>query len=168
MTDDYTTDYTQWPIFAPMLMIMLSGLATSAGSTGAGIKMARLVILVKQARREMQRLIHPRVVNPVTLGGVPMDNSTIFSVLAFMLVYGSTIIGLTMLLLLTDMNFDTAFSAIVASVNNMGPGLNEVGPAGNYAGLTAFQLWVCTLAMLLGRLEILSFMAVLTPAFWRR
>ena len=163
-----TTDYTQWPIFAPILMIMLSGLATSAGSTGAGIKMARLVILVKQARREMQHLIHPRVVNPVTLGGVPMDNSTIFSVLAFMLVYGSTIIGLTMLLLLTDMNFDTAFSAIVASVNNMGPGLNEVGPAGNYAGLSAFQLWVCTLAMLLGRLEMLSFLVLFTRAYWRK
>jgi trk system potassium uptake protein len=163
-----TTDYTQWPIFAPILMIMLSGLATSAGSTGAGIKMARLVILVKQARREMQRLIHPRVVNPVTVGGVAMDNGTIFSVLAFMLVYGSTIIGLTMLLLLTDMNFDTAFSAVVASVNNMGPGLNEVGPAGNYAGLNAFQLWICTLAMLLGRLEMLSFLVLFTRAYWRK
>jgi len=163
-----TTDYTQWPIFAPILMLMLSGLATSAGSTGAGIKMARLVILVKQARREVQRLIHPKVVNPVTVGGVAMDTGTIFSVLAFMLVYGSTIIGLTMLLLLTDMNFDTAFSAIVASVNNMGPGLNEVGPAGNYASLTAFQLWICTLAMLLGRLEMLSFLVLFTRSYWRK
>ena len=89
-------------------------------------------------------------------------------VLGFMLVYGGTIIVLTLLLMLTDLSFDTAFSAVVASVNNMGPGLNEIGPAGNFQGLSDVQTWVCTLAMLLGRLEILSFMALLSPAFWRR
>ena len=82
--------------------------------------------------------------------------------------YGGTIIVLTLLLLLTDMPFETAFSAVVASVNNMGPGLNEVGPSGNYAGLSSVQLWICTLAMLLGRLEILSFLVILTPGFWRK
>lgn len=163
-----TTDYTLWPIFAPILMLLLSGVATSAGSTGAGIKMLRLLILVKLARRDMARIIHPRVVNPVTIGGQVVDTSTIFSVLAFMLVYGATVIGLTMLLLLTDLPFDTAFSAVVASLNNMGPGLNEVGPAGNYAGLTDLQTWVCTLAMLLGRLEMLSFLVLFTRGFWRK
>ncbi len=163
-----TTDYNLWPIFAPIFMLMLSGVATSAGSTGAGIKMARVVILVKQARREMVRIIHPRAVNPVTMGGAVVDNGTIFSVLAFMLVYGSTIIVLTMALLLADMDFDTAFSAVVASVNNTGPGLGAVGPAGNYAGLSAFELWVCTLAMLLGRLEMLSFLVLFTRGFWRK
>lgn len=163
-----TVDYTTWPVFAPLFMIMLSGVATSAGSTGAGIKMVRIVILVKQARREMSRIVHPRAVNPVTLGGHLIDNSTIFAVLGFMLVYGGVIIGLTMLLLLTDLPFDTAFTAIVASVNNMGPGLNEVGPAGNFAGLTDFQTWVCALAMLLGRLEMLSFLVLFTPGFWRK
>lgn len=163
-----TTDYTLWPVFAPIFMIMLSGMATSAGSTGAGIKMARVLILVKQARREMSRIIHPRAVNPVTVGGQAVESNTIFSVLAFMLVYGTTILGLTFLLLLSDMDFDTAFSAIVACVNNMGPGLGAVGPAGNFAGLNAFQTWVCTLAMLLGRLEMLSFMVLFTPGFWRK
>ena len=163
-----TVDYTTWPIFAPMLMIMLSGVATSAGSTGAGIKMARIVILLKQAKREMSRIIHPRAVNPVTMGGNVVQDRTIFAVLGFMLVYGGVIIGLTMVLLLTDMPFDTAFTAIVASVNNMGPGLNEVGPTGNYAGLTDFQTWVCTLAMILGRLEMLSFLVLFTPGFWRK
>lgn len=163
-----TVDYTQWPVFAPIVMLILSGIATSAGSTGAGIKMARLVILIKQARREMRAIIHPRAVQPVTLAGHPVDNRTIFSVLGFMLMYGGTIIVLTLLLLLTDMPFETAFSAVVASVNNMGPGLNEVGPSGNYAGLSSVQLWICTLAMLLGRLEILSFLVILTPGFWRK
>lgn len=163
-----TVDYTQWPIFAPILMILLSGLATSAGSTGAGIKMARLLILLKQARREMKRLVHPRAVIPITSGGSVVDNATIFSVLAFMMVYGATVVVMTMLLLLTDMPFDTALSAVLASVNNMGPGLNEIGPAGNYAGLSTVQLWICTLAMLLGRLEMLSFLVLFTRGYWRK
>lgn len=163
-----TTDYTTWPVFAPVMMLMLSGVATSAGSTGAGIKMARMIILVKQALREMSRIVHPRAVQPVTLGGQVISGETIFSVLGFMLVYGGTVIGLTMVLLLTDLSLDTSFSAVVASVNNMGPGLNEVGPAGNYQGLNDFQTWVCTVAMLLGRLEMLSFLVLFTPGFWRK
>ncbi|MDO8905544.1 TrkH family potassium uptake protein [Hydrogenophaga sp.] len=163
-----TTDYTLWPVFAPLFMILLSGIATSAGSTGAGIKMARVLLLIKQARREMSRSIHPRMVRPVMLSGHAVDNGTLLSVLGFMLLYGGTIIGLTMVLMLSDMPFDTAFSAVVASVNNMGPGLGPVGPAGNFQGLNDFQTWVCTLAMLLGRLEILSFLVLFTPGFWRR
>lgn len=163
-----STDYSRWPIFAPVLMLMLSGVATSAGSTGAGIKMIRVIILVKQALREMSRIVHPRAVNPVMLGETPVPNTTIFAVLAFMLVYGATIVVLTMVLLLTDLDVVSAFTAVVASVNNMGPGLGVVGPAGTYAGLTDFQTWVCTAAMLLGRLEMLSFMVLLTPSFWRK
>jgi len=163
-----TVDYLAWPVFAPVLMLLLSGVATSAGSTGCGIKMVRVLILVKQARREMTRLVHPRAVQPVRLGDAVVDHRVIFSVLAFMLVYGATIIGLSMVLLLTDLDPVTAFSVVLASVNCAGPGLGSVGPASNYAVLTDFQLWICTLAMLLGRLEILSFLAILTPAFWRR
>lgn len=163
-----TVDYLAWPVFAPVFMLLLSGVATSAGSTGGGIKMVRMLILVKQARREMNRLVHPRAVQPVCLGGGVVDNRVIFSVLAFMLVYGGTVFGLSMLLLLTDVDPVTAFSAVLASVNCAGPGLGGVGPAANFAVLTDFQIWVCSLAMLLGRLEILSFMALLTPSFWRR
>ena len=163
-----TADYLHWPVFAPVMLLLLSGVATSAGSTGGGIKMVRMLILVKQARREMNRLVHPRAVQPVQLGGAAVDNRVIFSVLAFMLVYGGTVFGLSMVMLLTDLDPVTAFSVVLASVNCAGPGLGSVGPASNYAVLTDFQIWVCTLAMLLGRLEILSFMALLTPAFWRR
>jgi trk system potassium uptake protein TrkH len=163
-----SADYTKWPIFVPILMLMLSGVATSAGSTGAGIKMARVMILFKQARREMARIAHPHAIHPVMLGDSPVTPPTLFAVLGFMLVYGATILVLTMALLLSDLGFDTAFSAVVASVNNMGPGLNEIGPAGNFAGLSDYQTWVCTVAMLLGRLEMLSFLVLLTPAFWRK
>ena len=163
-----TVDYLTWPVFAPVLMLMLSGVATSAGSTGGGIKMMRMLVLVKQARRELTRLVHPNAIQPVRVGGAVVDSRMIFSVLAFMLVYGGTIIVLSMVLLLTDLDPLTAFSAVIASVNCTGPGLGLIGPASNYSVLSDFQIWVCTLGMLLGRLEILSFMALLTPAFWRR
>ena len=163
-----TVDYLAWPVFVPVFMLMLSGVATSAGSTGGGIKMVRMLILVKQARRELTRLVHPNAVQPVRLGGAVVESRMIFSVMAFMLVYGGTIMVLSMVLMLTDLDPVTAFSAVIASVNCTGPGLGSIGPASTYAELTDFQTWVCTLGMLLGRLEILSFMALLTPAFWRR
>jgi len=163
-----TVDYLSWPVFAPVLMLLLSGVATSAGSTGGGIKMVRMLILLKQARRELTRLVHPRAMQPVRLGNGVGDDRMIFSVLAFMLVYGATVITLSMVLLLTDLDPVTAFSAVLASVHCTGPGLGALGPSSNYAVLTDFQTWICTLAMLLGRLEILSFMALLSPAFWRR
>jgi len=163
-----TVDYLAWPVFAPLFMLLLSSVATSAGSAGCGIKMVRVLILVKQARREMTRLVHPRAVQPVTLGSMVVDHRVIFSVLAFMLVYGVTTISLSMLLVLTDLDPVTAFSAVLASVNCTGPGLGTVGPAGNFSALTDFQVWVCTFAMVLGRLEMLSFIALLTPSFWRK
>jgi trk system potassium uptake protein TrkH len=163
-----TTDFNQWPSFAPWFMLMLSGMATSAGSTGAGIKMIRFIVLVKQARREMLRALHPRVVNPVRLRDAVVENNVIFAVLAFMLMYGTTIIAMTFLLTISGLDVISAFSAVVACVNNTGPGLNQVGPATNYGVLNDFETWVCTVAMLLGRLEMMSVFVLFTPAFWRK
>jgi len=162
------TDYNLWPVFAPMVMLILCSFTTCSGSTGAGIKMVRAVLMAKQAKREMMRIIHPRAVLPLKLAGQVVENNIVFAVLAFMLVYGASVIVMTMVLLASGMNIVTAFSAVIASINNMGPGLNEIGPAGSFAGLTDFQTWVCTFAMLLGRLELLTFLVVLTPAFWRK
>ena len=161
-------DFGLWPPFAPVFLLLLSGVATSAGSTGGGIKMIRMLLLLKQTRREMRRLVHPNAVQPVTVGGQAIDERVIFSVLAFMLVYCATIAVLTMALLLTDMDFMNALGAVLASVNCAGVGWGDLGPSNNFAGLTSFQLSVTTLGMLMGRLEILSFLALLTPAFWRR
>ena len=163
-----TVDFNQWPSFAPWFMLMLSGVATSAGSTGAGIKMVRFIVLVKQARREMLRALHPQVISPVRLRNAVVENNVIFAVLAFMLMYGTTVIALTFLLTISGLDVITAFSAVVACVNNMGPGLNQVGPAANYASLNDFETWVCTVAMLLGRLEMMSVFVLFTPAFWRK
>ncbi len=161
-------DYAQWPLFAPFLMILLGCFATCAGSTGGGMKMVRLLLLLKQSRRELVRIVHPSVVNPVVLGGVAVSDRIMQSVIAFMMIYGATLVGLTMLMLLSGLDVVSAFTAIMACVNNIGPGLGEVGPSVNYGVLTDFQTWICTFAMLLGRLELLSVLVLLTPQFWRR
>jgi trk system potassium uptake protein TrkH len=161
-------DYAQWPLFASLLIVMLGCFATCAGSTGGGIKMIRLMILIAQSRREMVRIVHPRAVNPVVIGGRTIEDRTVQGVMAFMMTYGVTIFILTMLLLSSGLDPVTAFTAVVACVNNIGPGLGGVGPAGTYQGLTDFQTWVCTFAMLLGRLELLSLLVMLTPSFWKR
>ena len=130
--------------------------------------MVRMVVLVKQARREMVRAIHPRIVNPVTLGRATISNQVIANVMAYMLIYGATTLGLTMLMLLSGLDIVTAFSAVVATVNNIGPGLGRVGPSANFGNLSDFQTWVCTVGMLVGRLELIAVMVLFTPEFWRR
>jgi trk system potassium uptake protein len=163
-----STDFGLWPTFAPVLMLFLCGFTTCAGSTGGGVKMIRSVILMKQALREFTRILHPRVINPVHIDGRTIENNVVFAVLAFMLVYGAAMTGCTLLLLLSGLDVISAFSAVVASINNTGPGLNQVGPAANYGGLDDFELWVCIFAMLIGRLELLAVLVLFTPAFWRK
>jgi len=163
-----TTDYAQWPVFAPVLLIFLGTFVSCAGSTGGGIKMVRMILLIKQARRELVRIIHPRVVNPVTLGGQVVPPQVMNAVLGFMLIYGAATMGLTFLLLFTGLDIVTAFSAVVATANNIGPGLGLVGPASNFGVLTDMQLNMLSFSMLLGRLELLSFLVLFTGAFWRK
>lgn len=162
------TDFNQWPIFAPIWMLFLSCICANAGSTGGGIKMMRTLLLFKQGMREMIRLIHPQAQVPVKLGGQVIPNQIVFAVLAFMSIYGATVISTTLLLTATGLDFISALSAIIACINNMGPGLNQVGPATTYAVLTDFQTWVCTFTMLAGRLELFTAFILFTPAFWRR
>ena len=108
------TDYDRWPVFAPVWMLFLCCFATCSGSTGGGIKMVRAVIMVKQALRELQRIVHPRAYIPVKLAGIAVENNIVFAVLAFMLVYGGTVILLTMLLAASGLDIVSALSAIIA------------------------------------------------------
>lgn len=163
-----TTDYVMWPTFVPVLLLFLGCFVSCAGSTGGGIKMVRMLVLVRLAQRELLRIIHPRVVHPVALSGMRVPNDVVSTVMAFMLIYGGVMVSLTMLMLASGLDVVTAFSAIIACLNNIGPGMGRIGPAGNYASFTDFQLALCSLAMVLGRLELLSMLVLLTPAFWRR
>ena len=162
------TDYGQWPIFVPLLMIFLSMFCTAAGSTGGGIKMMRAVLLVKQAFKEISRTLHPRAVNPVRISGAPVDHQIIYGVLAFMLMYGTTIIFITMLLAFSGLDAVSSFTGAIAMINCLGPALNELGPATNFASLNDFQTWVCAFAMIIGRVELFPVLVLFTPAFWRK
>ncbi len=161
-------DYAAWPMFAPMWILMLSSYCANTGSTGGGIKMFRTLVLFQQAGRELQLLVHPQAVASVRVGGQVVQNRIVFAVLAFVVLYFGTVVVLTFALLLSGLDFLTSFSAIIACINNAGPGLGLVGPSGNYQGLTDFQTWTCALAMLLGRLEIFSVLVLFTPVLWRK
>jgi trk system potassium uptake protein TrkH len=151
-----------------MWMLFLSCITVSSGSTGGGIKMIRTLILSHQSSRELARLVHPSLVTSVTIGGAAVPNAVVFAVLGFMFLYFMGIVVLTFLLILGGLDFISAFTAIIACINNAGPGLGAVGPATNYQGLSDFEAWVCTFTMLLGRLEVFSLLVLFTPAFWRR
>jgi trk system potassium uptake protein TrkH len=161
-------NYDLWPVFAPVWMLFLSCIVCSTGSTGGGVKMFRSLLLARQAIREMKLLVHPSAVFPVRVGGQVIPDRIAYSVLAFIFLYFQTIVVLTFALLLSGMELVPAFSSVVASINNMGPGIGPTGPAGTYQVLTDFQTWVCTVAMLLGRLEIFSVLVLFTPTFWRK
>src|SRR5262245_59749329 len=163
-----SVDFARWPIFAPLWMLFLCCFATCSGSAGGGIKMIRAELMVRQALREIMSIIHPRAYLPLKLGGQRIENHIIFAVLAFMLIWGGSAIAMTMLLTASGLDVVSAFSAVVVCLCNTGPGLNQVGPAATYASLSDFQTWVCIVAMLIGRLELLTLFIVLTPAFWRK
>ena len=163
-----SVDFAQWPIFAPMWMFFLACICASSGSTGGGIKMIRTLVLFKQAGREFLKLLHPAVVNPMKIGGHVVPNNIVFAVLGFIALYLMTLATLTFVLLISGMDFISGFTAALASVNNIGPGLGSVGPSSNYQGLTDFQTWVCAFGMLVGRLEIFTVLILFTPHFWRR
>ncbi len=162
-----STDYGAWPVFAPLWMLFLCGFVTCSGSTGGGIKLVRARLLIKQMFRETSLLVHPRAEIPVRLGRQVIPPRVVFAVLAFMSFYGASLIVVVFLLTLTGLDLLTALAAAVACLNNTGPGLGQVGPASTYAGLTTFQIWVCTTAMLLGRLELFTLVVVLNRRFWR-
>ncbi len=163
-----SVDYDRWPAAVPIVMLFLGTVASCAGSTGGGIKMIRTLVLVKQAGRELLRLVHPRAVTPMSVSGVVVEPRIVTAVMGYMLLYGATVLALSVALMATGLDPVSAFGGVIASVNNIGPGLARLGPSTTYASLSDLQTWVLTVAMLAGRLELLTFFALFLPAFWRK
>jgi len=163
-----TTDYGQWPFFAQLWMLFLGSFIACSGSTGGGIKIIRAMILYKQVYRELLRAMHPSAIWLVRIRGSVIPLNVLTGVMAFGFVYTASFVMLTLLMTASGLDFVTAFSAVAATLNNTGPGLNLVGPSTTFAVLNDFQTWICTFAMLLGRLEIFTLLVVLMPAFWRK
>lgn len=157
-------DFTQWPLFLPVFLIFVSFIGGCGGSTAGGMKVMRILLLLKQALREIDMLIHPRAVKPIRIGGRVLGERTIGAVWGFFAVYVSAFVALTLLAMATGLDQVSAFSAIATSINNLGPGLGEV--AYNFAGITAGGKLLSVTAMLLGRLEIFTILVLFTPSFW--
>lgn len=166
-TTGFTThEYYMWPGFLPVLLLFTSFVGACAGSTGGGMKVIRFLLLIKQGMREIMRVIHPNAVITVKVGGKPLPDQVINAVWGFFSAYVATFVLILLLLMLTGMDQVSAFSATAAALNNLGPGLNQVGS--NYASITDLAKWILTFAMLFGRLEIFTLLVLLTPSFWRR
>ena len=161
-----TADYSAWPSLAPVLMIFAAFAGGCAGSTAGGLKMYRVLLIYRQGRREIRRLIHPNGVFHIKLGDRLVPDRVVDAVWGFFAVYLIVFLAMICLLLaISEMDFLSAFSAVAANLNNLGPGLGEV--ALNYQSLPAPTKWVLMLAMLLGRLEIFTLLVVLTPDYWK-
>ncbi|HBE91349.1 MAG TPA: potassium transporter [Gammaproteobacteria bacterium] len=161
-----TTNFSVWPGLLPVLLILASFIGGCAGSTAGGMKIVRAELLLKQGRREIQRLLHPNAVLHIKLNKRPVPDNVINAVWGFFSLYVLSFASLGLLMMLTGEDLVTAFSATAACLNNLGPGLGDV--ANNYASVTTSGKWILSFAMLLGRLELFTLLVVLTPAFWKR
>jgi len=161
-----TTDYSLWPGFLPILLLMASYIGGCAGSTGGGMKVIRVMLLFKQGYREVKRLIHPNAIFAIKINNKALSNKVIAAVWGFFALYVFCFSIMYLLLMATGLDIITSFSAVTACLNNLGPGLGEVGA--NYGDINAPAKWILCVAMLLGRLEIFTLLVVLSPAFWRR
>ena len=161
-----TADYSIWPSFLPILLLLASFIGGCAYSTAGGMKVVRAMLLFKQGIREVYRMIHPNAEIPVKLGHKRIPDEVIQAVWGFFSVYMGFYVIMLMLLLMTGLDPISAFAAVAACINNLGPGIGEV--ASNFATVNAFGLWVCTFAMMLGRLELFPLLVIMTPYFWRR
>ena len=160
-----TTSFSLWPLFLPVLLILLSSAGGCAGSTAGGIKMIRMVLLFKQGAREISRLVHPSALIAIKLNGRPVADNVINAVWGFLALYLFSYVLLLLLMLATGSDMLTAFSAVSACLNNLGPGLGAV--AHNYGDISGFGKAVLIFAMLLGRLELYTLLVLFTPAFWK-
>ena len=158
--------FSAWHGAVPVLLLFSSFIGGCAGSTGGGMKVIRWLLIWKQGNRELLRLLHPRAEIPVKLGQRPVPHRVIDAVWGFFATYVAVFSLLMLALMATGLDQETAFSAMAASINNLGPGLGDV--ALNYGGITDTAKWILCAAMLLGRLEIFTLLVLLTPSFWRR
>jgi len=161
-----TAEYHNWPGFLPALLLLSSFIGGCAGSTGGGMKVIRVLLLVRQGMREVIRLIHPNALVPVKIGGNVLEERVVDAVWGFFSLYVGSFIIMALLLAASGLDLITAFSAVAACMNNLGPGLGDVGS--HYGEINDPAKWILCFAMILGRLEIFTVLVLLTPAFWRK
>ena len=160
-----TKDFAAWPTFLPVMLLMFSFMGGCVGSTGGGMKAMRLMLIYKQGARELKQLVHPNAVIPLKVGRTRVEATVVSAVWSFFAVYTTSFIIIMLLLMATGLDFTTAFSAVAASLNNLGPGLGEV--AANYSSINEVAKGLLCFTMVLGRLEVFTLLVLFTPMFWR-
>ena len=163
-----TVDFNQWPEFSRMLLVVLMFVGACAGSTGGGIKCARILVLCKALNREIKRIVHPRSVNVVKLDGEVVEEDTLRSIQIFFAAYMFILFGGALIVGLDNYSFGTNLTAVLACISNVGPGLELVGPMGNFSVFSDLSKLTLSLCMIIGRLEIFPVLVLTSPMAWRR
>ena len=163
-----SADYTSWAPFLSVIFFILLFVGGSAGSTAGGVKVIRHIVLFKNSFLELKRQLHPSAIMPVRISGQAVEQSIVYNVLAFIMIY--ILVFLVGVTLLSTMNvdFNTAFGAVATSLGNVGPGIGDVGPLDNFSEMPTGGKWLLSALMLLGRLELFTVLMLLTPHFWRK
>ena len=162
-----STDYSNWPPAILALLMLLSLIGATSGSTGGGIKQFRFLVMLKTMSKEVKKTAHPRLVYRVDLGGKVLEVDTLNAIWAFISIYFSLTVLFGFIVSLSGYDLVTSFSASIACITSLGPGLGKVGPAGNFAFFSSFDKLLLSVEMLLGRLEVFPILTVLLPTFWR-
>ena len=163
-----TTDFDLWPALSKTLLVTIMFIGACAGSTSGGIKVSRILILLKTIRKELSLIIHPRQVKKIRMDGHPVDHETLRSANVFLVVYFVLLLTSMLLISVDEFDFSTNFTSVVTVLNNIGPGLNLVGPTQNFSIFSPFSKFVLMFDMLAGRLELFPMMILLMPSTWKR
>ena len=163
-----TLDFDKWPEFSRVLLMGLALVGACAGSTGGGFKFSRVLIVIRNARNELNFLVHPKAVKRVFMDGHAVEGTTVKSVSAYLGLYVITLVVSIFLVSLDNFDYQTTVTSVIATLNNIGPGLGMVGPMGNYKDFSYFSKIVLMFDMLAGRLELLPFFIIMKPKTWRR
>lgn len=162
-----TADFTMWTPFLTVLFFGMFFLGGSAGSTSGGVKIMRLMIMIKNGLLEFKRILHPNAILPVRFNGRAVRNDIVFNILGFFILYMLSFIVGSLVLSFLGLDFATAIGGAASSLGNIGPALGALGPVNNFEGLPAAGKWWCSFLMLIGRLELFTVLIILTPFFWR-
>ncbi len=163
-----TVDFNIWPMFAKSILLTLMIFGACAGSTGGGVKSIRILVLFKAIFHEIKHTIHPNSVQTVKVDGKSIDNDTLKGILVFFFAYVIIIIFATIIVSLDNFDFSTSFSAVIATISNIGPGLEVVGPMGNYHGFSNLSKLILSACMIIGRLEVLPVLVLFSPSIWKK
>ena len=162
-----TADYLKWPTFLMIIIFLLMFVGGSAGSTGGGMKVIRILLVVKNSFKELKRLLHPSAIVPVKYNGVSVNSDILSNILSFLVFYILIFVIGTIIISTTGYDIESSMGAVAATLGNIGPGIGAVGPMENFSHFSVFAKWFLSFMMLVGRLELFTVFVILSPAYWR-